>query len=672
MRVAVLVSDASGEHIEFNEALAEFHRSPQKGKCSESLTEHLAGLEVFSSSGKLVSSAEWIVSRALRGETGIDEEYSLRRKDSGETWIGSYRFGPIRNARGAIIGSVVSAEDVTARKQAEEQLRNTSSRLHLALSSAHLGVWDWDVSSNSMTWDDRMLELYGVTRKDFPNTVSGWEGPLHPDDRQRAVEEVKAALAGERDFDTEFRVVHPNGKVLHLKANGLVLRAPDGSPKRMLGVNADITELKTAEQDLRRAYAEVEAKVDERTAELEAAKRAAEDANQAKDLFLATLSHELRTPLSAILSWSQLIERGLLPPDKAQMAIRTIKENAWAQSQLISDLLDVSRIVTGKLQIDMNPILVQEVVSAATEAIRLSAEQRGLAIEETCDNGDLYVLADAARLKQAILNLLSNAVKFTPCGGKIIVATKCIDSVDGKFAQVSVRDTGKGIPAEFLPNIFSRFSQADPSSIRVYGGLGLGLSLVRSLIELQGGRVAAESPGEGKGATFTISIPLLETASHRPAVEIPPSGYVRSDCLKDLKILFVEDSVETREAISHLLRSYGAEVVEAPSASAALHELERFAPDAIVSDIAMPQESGHSLMRKIRARGDTRGGATPAIALTAYAEARDRDEAFQSGFQEYLTKPVDAESLISTVLRVASRAQGKQAPVENAIPRLAS
>ena len=314
VQVAVFISDSSGKFMDINDAFVSFHRCRSKDEFRMAITNCGSIFDIFAASGEKLHHGDWAISRALRGETATNVECNFRRKDTGESWVGSYSFAPIRSAEGQIVGSVVTAEDITAKKLAEEQLRNTSSRLHLALSSAHLGVWDWDVSNNNMNWDDRMLEHYGLGRSGFPNDVSGWEAPLHPEDRARAVEDVQAALRGDRDFDTEFRVVHPDGKVLYLKANGLVLRAADGSPTRMLGVNADITEEKRSQEQLQRAYAEIEAKVVERTAELEAAKVAAENANRAKDLFLATLSHELRTPLSAILSWSQLLERGGLPP----------------------------------------------------------------------------------------------------------------------------------------------------------------------------------------------------------------------------------------------------------------------------------------------------------------------------------------------------------------------
>jgi signal transduction histidine kinase/ActR/RegA family two-component response regulator len=426
----------------------------------------------------------------------------------------------------------------------------------------------------------------------------------------------------------------------------------------MLGVNADITEEKLAKDARQRAYAEIEAKVVERTAQLEAAKVAAENANRAKDLFLATLSHELRSPLSAILSWTQLMERGVLSAEKMHVGIRTIKESVWAQNQLIGDLLDLSRIATGKLHIDRQPVDVAEVLRAAIEVIRPNAEQRGLQIVETFEPEGTFISADPARLKQSFWNILTNAVKFTPSGGTISICLVCSEEPDGHKVKVEFKDTGRGIKPEFLPHLFERFSQADPSSVRVHGGMGLGLSLVKSLVELQDGTITAESPGEGLGATFTLTFPLItqtvqpsaDDQTHSEAI----SGPHRLN-LEHLKVLLVEDGEKTRLALAQLLAAQGATVQAEASAKDALEAFTQFRPDVVVSDIAMPQEDGHSLIRKIRKLGHDQGGDTPAVALTAYAEPRDRDEAFASGFQEYLNKPVDAAALATTILKLTER-----------------
>lgn len=662
MSDAIVISDKEGLFIDFNEAFARLNRFESKDACILALPDYSEHFRVTTCDGMLVPPDDWPIPRALRGESGVNVELHVERTDIKKSWIGSFNFAPILVEDGSIAGAVLAGRDVTEVRRAEEHLKNISSRLHLALSSARLGVWEWDIQRNRVTWDDRMLELYGISREDFSMDVEAWRRPLHPDDRERTLEVLRASLAGEQEYETEFRVVHPNSRIVYIKANAVVLRSGDGKAERMLGVNADITEEKLAQENLQRAYAEVEAKVVERTAQLEAAKVAAENASKAKDIFLATLSHELRSPLSAILSWTQLMERGMLPPEKMQMGIRTIKESVWAQNQLIGDLLDLSRIGTGKLVIDRQPTPVGEVLKAAIESIRPTAEQRGLALEEDIPPREVYVSADPARLKQSFWNILSNAVKFTSSGGRIHVALSCCEQAGEQKVKVAIRDTGKGIKPEFLPHIFERFSQADPSSSRVHGGMGLGLSLVKSLVELQDGRVTAESLGEGKGATFTLEFPVIARGELPIPMHVAVNHrHLSSQPLQNLKVLLVEDGDETRQALAQLLAAQGALVQAAESAREALSVFQGFAPDVIVSDIAMPQEDGHSLMRKIRSLGHEKGGDTPAVALTAYADPRDREQAFTSGFQEYLSKPVDVGTLANTIVKL-QRSKHREAP----------
>jgi PAS domain S-box-containing protein len=497
MTDAVVITDAKGVFIDFNEPFAKLNRFKTKLECAKALSEYTVNFTATTPDGVTLTAEQWPIMRALYGESGANLELIVTRSDTNERWIGLYNYAPIRADNSSIIGSVLTGRDITEFRETEEHLRNLSSRLHLALTSAHLGVWEWDIINDKLTWDDRMFELYGVAREDFTTNYSAWAHGVHPEDRDDAMERISQALQGERDFDTQFRVVHPNGTIRYLKAAGLVLCGTDGKPQRMLGVNADITEEKLAKDKLHAAYADIENKVVERTAQLEAAKVAAENANKAKDLFLATLSHELRSPLSAILSGTQLMERGMLSADKLQVGIRAIKESVWAQNQLIGDLLDLSRIHTGKLAIERQPTDVIEVLKAAIEMIRPTAEQHNLLIEESFDSPSIYISADPARLKQSFWNVLSNAVKFTLSGGKISTCVKCTETPEGPKVQIAIKDTGKGIKQDFIPHIFERFSQADPTSIRVHGGMGLGLPLVKSLTELQDGTVTAHSPGEG-------------------------------------------------------------------------------------------------------------------------------------------------------------------------------
>jgi len=656
MTDAVVIMDKHGLFIDFNEPFARLNRFRTKSECAIALQDYPAIFEVTSTDGSPIPPEDWPLARAIRGESGANVELLVHRKDSGARWIGLYNYAPIHAEDNSIAGSVLTGRDITEFRRTEENLRDLSSRLQLALTSAHLGFWEWDITQNKLSWDDRMFELYGLKRQDFSPEVGTWETSVHPEDKEVARAILYAAVRGEKVFDTQFRVVHPDGKVIHLKANGLVLRAKDGTAERMLGVNADITEEKIAKDALQNAYAQVEAKVIERTAQLETAKVAAENANKAKDLFLATLSHELRSPLSAILSWTQLMERGILPPEKMQIGIRTIKESVWAQNQLIGDLLDLSRISTGKLHVDRQPTNVVEVLRASEETIRPSAEQRGLRIEEHFESENVYIYADPARLKQSFWNILSNALKFTPSGGTISISLSCVEEPNGSSVRVMFKDTGRGIKPEFLPHLFERFSQADPSSVRIHGGMGLGLAIVKSLTELQEGTISAESAGEGKGATFVLSFPIIGAAPLPPVQEGRDTGLVghsNGHDLRDIKILLVEDGEKTRVALTQLLGAQGAIVRSEASAMDALSAFPSFLPDIVVSDIAMPQEDGHSLIRKIRSLGPEHGGDTPAIALTAYAEPRDRDEAFAAGFQEYLNKPVDAANLATTILKLA-------------------
>ena len=656
MTDAVVITDKNGNFIDFNETFAHLNRFKTRRECALALAEYPPTFKAYSKDGSLVPPDQWPIPRALRGESGVNVELNVTRTDIGEHWVALYNYAPIRMEDGSIVGAVLTGRDITDQRKTEEHLRNLSSRLHLALTSAHLGVWEWDVALNKLSWDDRMFELYGLEQQHFTPAVNTWETSIHPEDKKAAVDLLHAALRGEKEFDTEFRVVHKNGSILHLKANGLVLRGPDGNPERMLGVNSDITEEMIAKDNLQKSYAEIEARVVERTAQLEAAKNAAETANQAKDLFLATLSHELRSPLSAILSWTQLMERAVLSPEKMQIGIRTIKDSVWAQNQIIGDLLDLSRISTGKLHIDRQPTDMRDVLRTAVDLIRPNAEQRGLRIEEHFEQEEIYIAADPARLKQSFSNILTNAIKFTPSGGTITISLTCSEEADGHKVKVAFKDTGKGIKGDFLPHLFERFSQADASSVRIHGGMGLGLSLVKSLVELQDGTITAESAGEGLGAAFTFSFPLIAQSPRVSAEEIRPPpviGAANGHNLRDLKILLVEDGDKARVALSQLLTIQGANVQAEASAKEALEAFSRFRPDVIVSDIAMPQEDGHSLIRKIRALGPDKGGDTPAVALTAYAEPRDREEAFASGFQEYLNKPVDAGMLSSTILKLA-------------------
>ncbi|HEV2721025.1 MAG TPA: ATP-binding protein [Thermoanaerobaculia bacterium] len=374
--------------------------------------------------------------------------------------------------------------------------------------------------------------------------------------------------------------------------------------------------------------------------------RQAQDANRAKDEFLATLSHELRTPMTATLGWAMLLRAGDTSPDNFDLAIETIERSTRAQAKLIDEILDVSRIVTGKLQLNVAPVNLQSVIEAAVDAVRPSIAAKGIALHLDFARIEGVPTGDAERLQQVIWNLLSNSVKFTPSGGAITIR---VDQPQHDGVRIAVSDTGQGIPRKLLPVIFERFRQGDSSTTRAYGGLGLGLAIVKNIVELHGGSVSASSDGEGRGATFTISLPVTKASA---ALTIANDTSPLS--LAGLSVLLVEDDDDTRRMLAAALRSFGATVTAVGSADAALEALRAAAPNVVVSDIAMPGEDGFALMMKIRGGAAERARNVPAVALTAYARAEDHERILGAGFACHLTKPVDP-TVMARAVRAAAR-----------------
>lgn len=431
----------------------------------------------------------------------------------------------------------------------------------------------------------------------------------------------------------------------------------DGAVIGTLTIIEDVTERVAREKELE-AQLQVRSKL---LASEKVARSEAERANHLKDEFLATVSHELRNPLNAILGWANMLRSGKLAEANMERAIETIHRNAKAQCQLIADLLDVSRIISGKLRLDIRTIDLSAVVNAAVDSIRPAADGKGIRLHLMIDPAAGPISGDADRLQQIVWNLLTNAIKFTPKGGRIQVLVRRIDS----HVEIEVNDSGAGISKEFLPYVFDRFRQGDASTTRLHGGLGLGLSIVRQLVELHGGTVRVASAGEGKGATFTIVLPFLsvisnqdEPASFHPTVsdEVPELENLPS--LDGLKVLVVDDEEDTRELIREVLRDCGSEVVTARSVAEALTAIQVHRPDILISDLGMPDEDGYSLITKIRALPADRGGKTPAAALTAYARTEDRLRVLRAGFQFHLPKPVDSAELVTVVASLVGRGHG--------------
>jgi signal transduction histidine kinase/DNA-binding NarL/FixJ family response regulator len=416
--------------------------------------------------------------------------------------------------------------------------------------------------------------------------------------------------------------------------------------KNIEASEAHVGELSRYVGELRRSEAERE----EILLREKAARAEAEAANRVKDEFLSTLSHELRTPLTSIIGWTSLMRAGRVKGDVQAQALETIERNARIQSRLIDDLLDLSRIISGKLLLDTREVDLASVLAGAVEVVRPAAAAKGIALDYDCEPG-ANVSGDAARLQQVAWNLLSNAVKFTPQGGSVSARL----ARDGARVKLSVTDTGRGIAPEFLPHVFDRFRQADSATTRQYGGLGLGLSIVRHLAELHGATVEAESEGEGRGATFSVAFPLAASAACECANPVPgvlsdgAAVAASAEGLSGVRVLVVDDEQDTRRLISTVIAETGAEVTACASAGEALEKLKTWRPHVLMSDIGMPGEDGFSLIRKVRALPEERGGRTPAAALTAYARDEDRRRALAAGFQLHIAKPFDPRELVAAV-----------------------
>jgi signal transduction histidine kinase len=407
---------------------------------------------------------------------------------------------------------------------------------------------------------------------------------------------------------------------------------------------------------LERLNQELEVRVAERTAEIESARREAERANQLKDEFLAILSHELRTPLNAITGWAHMLLNGGLDPKTQVKALETINRNALLEARIISDLLDVSRIVSGRLRLDLKPLDLSSVVQAAIDAVRPQAEAKPIHLVDMPLEEVPPVAGDSARLQQIVSNLLTNAIKFTPANGHVQVR---LDQVDGQ-AEITVQDDGPGIPPEFLPHIFERFRQGDTSTTRMHQGLGLGLTIVRRLVEMHGGTVHAMNREDGLGAVFSVNLPLAGSSPQAGSEpEKPSTTLARSAAslplatsLKGVRTLIVDDEPDAREVVAAVLEQCGAEVLVSESVQQALAVFERDRPQLVVADIEMPGEDGYSLIRKIRSLPSSRGGQTPAVALTAHASTSDRIRLLDAGFEVHVPKPVQPTELIASLVRV--------------------
>jgi PAS domain S-box-containing protein len=564
------------------------------------------------------------------------------------------RYSEPISIEGAAVGRVWSFRDVTVRTQADL----VSRRLAAIVDNSDDAIVGKDLSSIITSWNQGAQRIFGYTAEEMIGTSIK---RLIPADRQDEEDKILARLRrGERVDHFETIRVTKDGRELHVSLTISPIKDAGGNVVGASKIARDITDRKLAEAALRAAQDAAEAANVEKAQLLEKerlARAEAERASRIKDEFLATLSHELRTPLNAVLGWSAVLRGRENLDQEMTQALETIDRNARIQGQIIEDLLDMSRIISGKVRLDVQPLDLAGIVLEAVDTMRTSASAKGVRLQTVIDPVNATILGDPNRLQQVFWNLLSNSIKFTPKHGRIQILLQRVNS----HVEVSVIDTGEGISPDFLPYIFNRFQQADASTTRRYGGLGLGLAIVKNLVELHGGTVRAKSGGVGKGATFIVSLPL--TVFHPPpdqwerehpkskalAPPIPPSI-----SLEGIRILAVDDDADARSLLRVLLESAGATAYLASSAKEGMEQLLRRPVDVLICDVGMPETDGYTLMRQIRTLGDPEKSGVAAVALTAYARLEDRMAAIQAGFQNHLPKPVEPAELLTVLSSLAS------------------
>jgi PAS domain S-box-containing protein len=487
----------------------------------------------------------------------------------------------------------------------------------------------------------------------------------HIDEEPKILARIKA---GDRIDHYETVRVAKDGTLIDISLTVSPIRDAQGKIIGASKIARDIRARKQAEETLLEQTVEnarlyeaaqkARAEAEKAAADNERLYRQAQEASQLKEEFLATVSHELRNPLNAILGWSRMLRLGQVAEDGVTKALETIERNAQTQAQLIDDLLDVSRIITGKLRMDVRPADPNLFIEAAIEAVRPAAEARGVRLQKIMDTSAVSVPGDPIRLQQVVWNLLSNAIKFTARGGLVQLRLERVNS----HVEISVSDTGQGIASEFLPHVFDRFRQADQRTTRQHGGMGLGLAIVKNLVELHGGTVRAASPGIGEGSTFTVRLPVLPVYQvdpeggrvHPTARDLLPQPEI-DDRLDGTTILVVDDEPDARELLTVGLERCGAQVKAAASVTEAFRAIAVQIPDVLISDIGMPDEDGYELIRKLRLMPEEKGGKIPSIALTAYARVEDRLRALRSGYQMHVPKPVELAELVAVVDSLVKR-----------------
>lgn len=574
----------------------------------------------------------------------VGEEIAVEMLKSGATdYIFKHR---LERFLPSVRRALREAEERRKTKIAELKRFEAEKRFEMLSSVATEIIWDINYVSGSVWTSESIYKVTGF-RQDEIGGNEWWRKMIHEQDSERVFDDFLKSLKNlSKDWNDQFRLRCKDGSYIHVLSRAFIVYDENGAPLRMVGSMSDITSRIVAEEERQKLL----------ESEREARQRS-EEANRLKDEFLATVSHELRTPLNAILGWATMLRRNELNEEEQRRAVEVIEQSARAQNRIIEDILDVSRIITGKLQLNPQPLNIGQAVRAVVDSVCPAAVPKSITIEVDIPENIGTIDADASRIQQIIWNILSNAVKFTPVGGKVFISAED----DGKCVEIKVRDTGKGIAPDFLPFVFDRFRQAESPTTRHYGGLGLGLSIVKNLVEMHGGTVSVTSEGVGKGAVFGISLPRQgESCTDKPKTE---TKEIKEECttlsntlpsLEGLRILAVDDDAASLEILKLMLMHFSADVATAQSVAEAVEQLETNCFDALVSDVGMPDEDGYSLARRLRRMPETQNGAIAAIALTGFARDDDRRTALDAGFNAHLSKPYNFEELNQLLLNLTS------------------
>jgi PAS domain S-box-containing protein len=633
MPAGLIIAEApSGKIILSNDLVESILRgsSPQADQ-----VEDYTNYPYFYLDGRRYAPQELPLARSVRtGEIVNREEVNVLAGDSKlRTLLIDSR--PICQSEGTIIAAIVTFFDITERKQTEQALQDALTKLNFHFENTPLAVIERDLDFRITRWSKSAEKIFGWQSEEMIG--QNWQAVFSED--LEAVQTIKSRLiSGEEKQNISYnRTYTKDGNIVDCEWYDSALFDEAGNFISTLSLVLDVTVRQQAERE-RLQLLQLE----------QTARQEAERANRIKDEFLAVLSHELRSPLNPILGWVKILRNRTVDAAMTDRALETIERNAMLQVQLIDDLLDVSRIIQGKTSLTIQPLNLASVIEAAITVIQLSASAKSIQLKYNLAPNVGLISGDANRLQQVVWNLLSNAIKFTPVGGEVSIS---LDRQD-KQAQIQVSDTGKGISGEFLPYVFEYFRQADSSTTRTHGGLGLGLAIVRHLVELHGGTVAADSGGINQGATFTVTLPLLAEYIPGAVLSSKQAELKPEVMLQGLQVLVVDDEQDTRDYYCAVLKSHGAQVTSVASASEALRIIDQDCPDVLLSDIGMPILDGYDLIKQVRAWESDRADQLPAVALTAYARDIDYQEAISSGFQEHLSKPVEPDQLVAVVARL--------------------